>query len=183
MGRYRARDLLLVPGLLSLARLPLALAFVLLAHEPGLAFAVLCLAGATDVLDGWYARRFEQVTYTGTVVDPVTDKAFVLAVVITLVVYGHLSVGAVLLLSTREIGELPLVVWLGLSRRARRHRKEHASANAIGKLATAMQFSAVAAALFDSRYVDSLVWATAVVGTLAAIVYWRRALKWAAYTK
>jgi cardiolipin synthase len=177
MGLYRARDLLLVPSLLSLARLPLALAFVLLVRQPALAFVVLCLAGLSDVLDGWYARRFDQVTHTGTVVDPVTDKAFVLAVVITLVAYGHLSIWSVVLLSTREIGELPLVIWLGLSRRARRHRKQHPSANATGKLATAMQFSAVAAALFYSRYAAPLVWTTAAVGALAAVVYWRRALK------
>jgi phosphatidylglycerophosphate synthase len=81
MGAYRARDLLRVPSLLSLARLPLAAAFVLLVDRPPVLVLVLVAAGVTDVLDGWYARRFDQVTATGAVVDPITDKLFVLTVV------------------------------------------------------------------------------------------------------
>lgn len=65
MGRYRARDLLLPPSLLSMARVPLAVAFVLWLNHPWVELAVLALAGATDVADGWWARRFGQVTATG----------------------------------------------------------------------------------------------------------------------
>ena len=71
------------------------------------------LVGMSDVLDGWYARHFRQVTPTGCVVDPITDKLFVLTIAITLVTTAKLSVGAVVLLSTRELGELPLVLWFG----------------------------------------------------------------------
>ena len=55
MGLYRARDLLLAPSLLSLMRLPLAVAFVVTVRQPPAAFAVLALAAATDVLDGYLA--------------------------------------------------------------------------------------------------------------------------------
>ena len=110
MGRYDIRDLVRVPGLLSLSRIPLAVAFALVVDHPSLAFCILVAAGLTDVLDGWYARRFRQVTATGAALDPVTDKLFVMTVAIALVVTGHLSVVAVFLLSTREIGELPLVL-------------------------------------------------------------------------
>lgn len=176
MGHYDPRDLLRVPGLLSLSRVPLAVTFPLVVERPLVAFGVLVLAGLSDVLDGWYARRFGQVTATGSVIDPITDKLFVTTVAITLVATGSLTLGAVVMLSTREIGELPLVAWLALSRSARRARAENASANIVGKMATALQFVSVTAALFHEGHRDLLVQATAVAGVAAAISYWHRAL-------
>jgi phosphatidylglycerophosphate synthase len=177
MGVYRVRDLFRVPGLLSLSRVPLAVAFPFAAHRPALALGILVAAGLSDVLDGWYARRFGEVTPTGAAVDPTTDKLFVLTVAITLVLSGHLSAVEVLLLSTREVGELPLVLWIAASRRARTLRAAHPSANAPGKLATVSQFAAVTAALFGLGAAHRLVLATAVLGTLAAVSYWLRALR------
>jgi CDP-diacylglycerol--glycerol-3-phosphate 3-phosphatidyltransferase/cardiolipin synthase len=176
MGLYRARDLLLVPSLLSMTRVPLGVAFALTVDRPTVALSVVALSATTDVLDGWYARRMGQVTPTGAAVDPVTDKWFVLCVVLALVSRGSLSWGSLLLLSTREIGELPLVFWFALSRRARQARVEAPMANLPGKLATALQFLTVTAALFRTRFVPELVLATAIAGALAAVSYWRRAL-------
>ena len=78
-GRFGARDLLPVPGLLSLARLPLAAAFPLVVSRPPAACAVPAAAACTDVLDGWWARRFGQVTATGAALDPLTDRTFAAA--------------------------------------------------------------------------------------------------------
>ncbi len=176
MGMYRARDIFLPPSLLSLMRLPLALAFALFVDRPPVAFAVLIAAGVTDVLDGYIARRFGLATPTGAAVDPVTDKLFVLTVVLTLV-HGHLlRVADVLLLSTREIGELPLVLWFGVSRQARKQRADYPKANLVGKAATALQFGTIAAALFRVPGLEWLLWVTAAGGTLAAISYWAGAL-------
>ena len=171
---YRARDLLLVPGLLSLARVPLAFVFPLVIRSPFLALAVLLVAGFTDVADGWYARKFAQATPTGAVVDPLTDKIFVGAVVITLVLSGHLAPLDVVLLSIREIGEVPLVLWLAFSHVRRRARAEQPLANLPGKTATLLQFVTVGVALFGTRYVDGLLVATALAGAVAAIAYWVR---------
>ena len=171
---YRAKDLLLVPGLLSLARVPLALVFALVIGTPWVALAVLLLAGFTDVVDGWYARKFDQATPTGAVVDPITDKLFVGVVVLTLVVRGHLTPIDIVLLSTREIGEVPLVLWLALSHARRRARAEQPLANLPGKTATLLQFVTIGLAMFGSRYVEGLLVATAIAGAVAAIAYWVR---------
>jgi CDP-diacylglycerol--glycerol-3-phosphate 3-phosphatidyltransferase/cardiolipin synthase len=173
---YRAGDLLLVPGLLSLARVPLAVAFPFTVTRPWIALAVLAAAGLTDVVDGWWARRFNQATPTGAVVDPVTDKLFVLSVVVTLVLAKRLSLVDIALLATREIGEVPLVLWFLVSHQSRRARAAQPTANLPGKMATLLQFVAVAMALFGSRYTAGLVIATAITGVLAAIAYWARAL-------
>jgi cardiolipin synthase len=174
MGEFRSRDLFLVPSLLSFTRIPLAVLFPFALSSRAAALAVLCVAGASDMLDGWYARRFRQATPTGAVVDPVTDKLFVLSVVTTLVVTHVLPLMSVLLLSTREIGELPLLFWFFLSKKLRRARATNATANLPGKLATGFQFLTIASALLGAPYTNGMLFATAGAGAVAAIVYWMR---------
>jgi len=180
VGFYRARDLIGGPTLLSLARVPLAVSFPFVVDRPLLATLVLFSAAATDVLDGFWARRANRVTATGAAVDPLTDKLFVITVVVSLVLTGHLSPASVGWMSTRELGELPLVAWLVLSRSARRARTEHPHANTLGKLATVLQFATIACALWRLPETRFLVGATAVAGSIAAVGYWLRAIRAAA---
>ena len=177
MGHYRAKDAVSIPGLLSLARVPLGILFVFVVGQPLVALSVLVVSGITDVLDGWYARKFNQATATGAALDPVTDKFFVGAVVLSLVLSARLPPLAIVLLSMREIGEVPLVLYLALSRKARRARAEQPKANLPGKAATALQFACIALAIVRAPILDALLWTTAAAGALAAVAYWARALK------
>lgn len=79
--------LLNVPNLLSLARVPLAVAlFALVVHEAWLAGLVVFLAAtATDWLDGWWARRYGPLTLVGRNLDPLTDKVLVCGTFIYLI--------------------------------------------------------------------------------------------------
>lgn len=174
---FVTRDLVRVPTLLSLARLPLGVAFLAVADRPGLALAVIGASAATDVLDGFIARRTHQVTVTGAIVDPLTDKWFVACVIGALVARDRLSPLGVLLLLTRELAELPLAVreW----RRKHDHLRyvENPIALRGGKLATALQFAAIGAAVLGVSPVrDVLLISTAVVGAFAGVAYWRRTL-------
>jgi phosphatidylglycerophosphate synthase len=153
----------------------LAAAFPFASERPFVAVAILGAAGVSDVLDGWYARRHGQVTPTGAAIDPITDKVFVLTVAVALVRSGRLSPIDVLLLSTREAAELPLVLWIVASTRARARRADHPSANLPGKLATVSQFATATAALFRVAELRWMIVATAVVGAIAAATYWLRA--------
>ena len=177
MGVFRARDLVRVPGILSLTRVPLAAVFPFVVERPAAAVAVLLAAAVSDVLDGWYARRFGQVTPTGSLIDPVTDKIFVLTVVVTLVGGRYLAPLDVLLLGTREVGEMPLVLWLALSREARSRRAAGTTANVPGKVATVLQFGAAAAAFFRVQHLPWLVDVTAAAGAVAAASYWVREIR------
>ena len=76
-----------VPNGLSLARLLLAIAVGALIecgwYLPALiAFVV---AASTDFLDGWWARRFNQITKLGRILDPFVDKIIVTAALVALV--------------------------------------------------------------------------------------------------
>ncbi|MBC6440853.1 MAG: CDP-diacylglycerol--glycerol-3-phosphate 3-phosphatidyltransferase [Rhodospirillales bacterium] len=76
-----ARQLLLPPNLLSLTRYAVG-PTVLLTFDVSddstviLALILMLIAEATDVLDGWVARRFGQVTNLGKLLDPLSDSMY-----------------------------------------------------------------------------------------------------------
>lgn len=174
-GRYRARDLLLLPTLLSALRLPLALAVWLFPQRPIVVLGLLVAAGISDVLDGWLARRWRQATPLGAVVDGVADKVFAMAVVATLVVHYELSLFGALALAAREIVEAPLVVWWMFHRHRRHARASTPKANWLGKLATVIQFAAVVAVV-KGELTTTLLSLSAAAAVLSALAYWRREL-------
>jgi len=176
MRDYTARDLLLPPTLVSLLRVPLAFAFTTAIERPWAALAVLAVAAFTDVADGWLARRLEQATPIGAVVDGVLDKLFASIVIGSLFASGRLSALEACLLGMREIGELPLVVWWAAHQTQRRARADQPSANWLGKVATVFQFLAIGALLNDSAEKGILLASTAVAGAASAAYYWRREL-------
>lgn len=83
----RKRDILTVPNLLSLFRLLLIPVYVKLylnAGEPGqyyTAGTILALSCLTDALDGFIARRWNQISMLGKILDPLADKLTQFAVV------------------------------------------------------------------------------------------------------
>jgi cardiolipin synthase len=81
----RTNRVLTLPNALSFVRLggvPLFLWLLLGPEADGWALAVLFFAGVTDWLDGWTARKFDQRSALGEILDPVADRLYILAVVI-----------------------------------------------------------------------------------------------------
>ena len=79
--------ILTIPNALSFLRLLLVPVFLWLVLGPEhdvLALLVLMVSGITDYLDGKLARRLNQASKIGAILDPVADRFFILAVVIGL---------------------------------------------------------------------------------------------------
>ena len=73
-----------VPNIISIARIILVPVFCVLYFLPGMkgiAFAVIIISGISDLLDGMIARKFNQISDLGKVLDPIADKLFHLSTV------------------------------------------------------------------------------------------------------
>lgn len=81
-----------VPNLLTGLRLALAVpvAYLILEERYDSALLLAALAGITDALDGFLARRLDAMTRLGAVLDPIADKLLILAVFASLAVVGIL---------------------------------------------------------------------------------------------
>jgi cardiolipin synthase len=97
---------LTAPNLISFVRLlgvPLFLWLVLGPHADGWAIVVLMVAGATDWLDGYVARRTGQVSRLGTLLDPVADRLYIAATLIGLLLRDIVPLWLVLVLLGRDL--------------------------------------------------------------------------------
>ncbi len=113
---------LTLPNLLTLLRLlaapGVALAFLALPRPVAdwAALALFILAAATDWLDGWLARAWNQQTRLGTMLDPIADKAMVVIALAVLMAVSPLSMALLLpatLILLREVFVSGLREFLG----------------------------------------------------------------------
>ncbi|GJD48873.1 CDP-diacylglycerol--glycerol-3-phosphate 3-phosphatidyltransferase [Methylobacterium crusticola] len=132
---------LTLPTLITLARfalVPLVVAAIARGAW-GLAFAGFALAGLSDALDGWIARRFAMTSRLGALLDPLADKALVVAVVAALALEGTLPLWFAGLLALRD-GLVLAVIALARAR----GRRLVVRPLAIGKVNTAAQIAFLA---------------------------------------
>ncbi len=132
-------------NILTLARIGLIPLFVICFYWPWkwsylASAAVFALAAATDWLDGYVARRFNQASPLGAFLDPVADKLMV-AVALVLLVERHaspwLAIPAFVIIG-REITISALREWMAeLGKRAK------VRVSSIGKIKTACQMIAI----------------------------------------
>ncbi len=83
--------ILTVPNVLTVLRflgVPLFMWLVLAEQQYGFGVLVLAIMGGTDWVDGYVARRFDQMSRLGRVLDPIADRLALTAVAITLVIAG-----------------------------------------------------------------------------------------------
>jgi len=104
-----------IPNLLSVIRLllvPVFLWLVLGPKQDEWALLVLVFSGITDYLDGKLARRFNQTSALGAILDPVADRLFILAVVVGLWMRDIIPWWLMLVLPLRDIFLFSLVPFL-----------------------------------------------------------------------
>lgn len=106
-----------VPNLISMARLllvPVVAVLILQGHDVA-AVIVLAVAGISDYVDGWVARRFDQMSKFGKFLDPLADRLFIAVTIIGMAVRDLIPWWVVIAIAARE-----LLVGLTLPELARR---------------------------------------------------------------
>ncbi|WP_246456126.1 CDP-alcohol phosphatidyltransferase family protein [Nocardioides mesophilus] len=104
-----------IPNVISVIRLagvPLFLWLVLVPEADGWALTVLMLSGISDFLDGYLARKLNQTSRLGEILDPVADRLYILATVVGLAVRDIIPWWLALLLPARDLFLWGLVPFL-----------------------------------------------------------------------
>ena len=184
-GTDASEPILSLPNLLTLVRLPMAVGVWFVAAWPSALFGLMVAAAASDMLDGWFARRMRarrlargQPTRLagpqgrGAWLDPACDKTFVISVIAATWHFYTPPWWLLALIGAREILLVPLVLlWRVLP-----HRALDLRAGAAGKLATVAQFFALWSIILESDSALTLALASAFAGVLAVADYVMRAM-------
>lgn len=131
------------------------------------ALFVFLLAGATDFLDGFIARRTGQITNFGKLMDPLADKLMLITALICLMTAGRVPLWIVLAIVVKEL--LMLIGGIVMLKRG-----VVVYARLIGKAATALFIVAVTASFFHDQimpYDEILMYAAVVLSILAMVFY------------
>ena len=136
------------------------------------AVAVFVIAAVSDGLDGWIARRFNQRSALGVVLDPIADKGLLLAAIITLSLYPwpvSLPLWFPVLVIARDV---VILVGCGLLKFFTGDVEVRPSI--LGKIATTLQMAAVAWVLLQIPEQQWVVWVAGLFTLLSGLGYmWR----------
>ena len=100
------RRVLTIPNVISIIRLagvPLFLYLILVPQADGWALLVLALSGLSDYLDGYLARKLDQTSKLGEILDPVADRLYILSTVVGLAVRDIIPWWLAVLLPARDV--------------------------------------------------------------------------------
>ena len=105
-----------IPNLVTLARMVMTPIVVqMIVSERYLpAFLIFLLAGVSDGIDGFIARRFRLRTELGAYLDPLADKALLISIYVTLAIYREMPAWVAIAVVSRDVMILVAVVvsWL-----------------------------------------------------------------------
>ncbi|MGH7273031.1 MAG: CDP-diacylglycerol--glycerol-3-phosphate 3-phosphatidyltransferase [Nitrospiria bacterium] len=146
--------LLNLPNLLTSLRIFLIPVFLLLFLTPSpirsqWAALIFLIASATDLLDGYMARKMEQITRLGKLLDPIADKLLVISALILLVEFHRVPAILAILLIGREMAITGLRVIA----------TDHGiviPVERLGKYKTFLQVVAITLLILDSSFLSPL---------------------------
>jgi len=172
-----------LPNLITLARLlsvPI-IVWLVLTGALKAALVVFALAGLSDAVDGFIAKRFNQRSVLGAMLDPVADKAMLVSLFITLGIAHHLPAWVVILVVFRDIMIIGgFLFWTALGQHIR------SDPLIISKINTAAQICLILATLGRLAFgiedhnvclvLTYIVGATTLLSGAAYLVRWGRSL-------
>ncbi len=105
-----------VPNIITLGRILLVpiIVWAIASSQMEIAFAVFVVAGVSDAVDGFLAKRFNMASELGALLDPLADKALLVSIYIALGIWGAIPRWIVILVVSRDIMIVAAVIvsWL-----------------------------------------------------------------------
>lgn len=103
-------------------------------HYNYLCIALIIIFGLGDVLDGYIARKYDQITRVGSFLDPFADKYMVISCLMVLAYHGKLPLWYLLLVFNKDV--VVFACWIALFQKT---RNIYLKANFFGKASTVLQ--------------------------------------------
>jgi len=125
---------------------------------------IFLLAGFTDILDGYIARKFNLITKWGTVFDPLADKLMLTAVLTCLVINGLAPLWVLIIITAKEL--FMIIAGTILYR-----NKKVISSNSFGKISTCLFYISIFTLAFNLRFGDYLLYIAVLSAIIAFINY------------
>ena len=135
-----------------------------------LATVIFVVSAATDWLDGYLARKLNQVSSFGAFLDPVADKFLVCASLLVLVDLQRADVFVALIIIGREIAISALREWMAMI-----GATKSVAVHMIGKVKTSVQMVAIPFLLYHGTLfgmVDTHLWGTWLIWLSAVLTVW-----------
>ncbi len=148
--KFDLKELRTVPNMLSVLRIILIVPFVIFFLNKNYiaAAAMIILSGISDALDGFIARRFNQITEIGKMLDPLADKLTLIAIMICILILFPIVMPVVIVLILKD-----LVMMIGATHLLKKDIKPPA-AKWYGKLSTIMFYFSVSLIVFLKAVYD-----------------------------
>lgn len=162
---------LTIPNLLSFLRLAMVPVFLVLVlqGQDALALVVLVVSSATDFLDGYIARKFQQLSRLGQLLDPAADRLFIFAALVGLAAREVIPWWLFIVIVARDVALLVMGII------AANFGYGPLPVHHLGKVATAALFYALPILMIGQAFPDAA-WLTAPVGWAFAL--WGAFLYW-----
>lgn len=170
-GSQISSRIVTVPNVLSFIRLLLVPVFFVLVvvHRDLLALILLAISSVTDFIDGQIARRFNQVTRLGQLLDPAADRLFILAALLGLAISGVIPWWLAAVTISRDA----LLIVLGIT--LANHGYGPLPVHSLGKFATFCLFFALPVLMLGQAF-NQMVFVTVPVGW--GFILWGTFLYW-----
>jgi cardiolipin synthase len=105
-----------IPNIITLGRIILVpfIVWAIASSQMEIAFAIFLVAGVSDAVDGFLAKRFNMASELGALLDPLADKALLVSIYIALGIWGEVPRWIVILVVSRDIMIVAAVIvsWL-----------------------------------------------------------------------
>jgi len=105
-----------LPNIITLGRILLVpvIVWAIASNQMTIAFVIFVVAGVSDAIDGFLAKRFNMTTEIGALLDPVADKALLVSIYVTLGISGDIPRWLVILVVSRDFMIVGAVIisWL-----------------------------------------------------------------------
>src|SRR3981189_371417 len=105
MGRKPGNAEVSIPNIITLGRILLVpvIVWAIASSQMEVAFALFVIAGVSDAVDGFLAKRFNMASELGALLDPLADKALLVSIFIALCMWGAVPRWIVILVVSRDI--------------------------------------------------------------------------------